>query len=233
MHLTGNKMNSSPTSREVYLKGRRYLTTFIGPVRLLWGESWWCPTWLQELERICLPKLNVIMERQHFHHLEQEEDESISNSENRIRTKAMVCRYNACSCKENCYIMKCGFSKEEDVIFTQILCNMKDKELQKELRWKEETVKTLDEVMGARRANGVAAEDQSAMESQTSGFSKIKCYNCDKFGHGSRNCPTKKHLSKTNQTDCWFWGGPKRCTYKTCPAFIRQCRKCNKFAHVQ
>ena len=46
---------------------------------------------MQELERICLPKLNIIVERQQFRRLEQEEDESINNFENRVRTKAMVC----------------------------------------------------------------------------------------------------------------------------------------------
>ena len=79
--------------------------------------------------------------------------------------------------------MKCGFSREEDEILIQILCNVKDKELQKELWTKEETVKTLNEVLGAIRASEAAAENHSAMASQASGFSKMKFYNCDKFRH--------------------------------------------------
>ena len=153
---------------------------------------------MKGLESIRLPKLNVIVERQQFLCQEQEKDKIINNFENRVRTKAMVCGYNTCSCNKNCYVMKCGFSREEDEILTQILCNMKDKELQKELWRKEESVKTLDEVLGAIRASE-AAENQSAMASQApSGFSKMKCYNCDKFSHGSRNCPTKKQSTKQN-----------------------------------
>ena len=42
---------------------------------------------------------------------------------NRVRSKTMLCRYNACKCKDNCYIMKCGFSREEDKMLMQVLCN--------------------------------------------------------------------------------------------------------------
>ena len=48
--------------------------------------------------------------------------------------------------------------REEDKIMIQILCNMKDKELQKELWRKADTIKTLDEVLGAIRASEAATE---------------------------------------------------------------------------
>ena len=43
---------------------------------------------MEEMERICLPKLNVIVKRQQFKSLEQEEDENINGFESRVRIKA-------------------------------------------------------------------------------------------------------------------------------------------------
>ena len=51
-----------------------------------------------------------------------------------MRVKSMLCSYNRCSCNDRCYIMKCGFNREEDEILTLILCNMRDKDLKKEYR---------------------------------------------------------------------------------------------------
>ena len=61
-----------------------------------------------KMERICLPKVNVIVERKQLKHLKQEEEESINDFENRVRCKAMLCGYNRCLCDKNCYKMKVG-----------------------------------------------------------------------------------------------------------------------------
>ena len=144
------------------------------------------------MERICLPKLNMILERQYFRCLEQEEDKSINSYEDRVRSKALLCGYNNCKCDPTCKM--CDFSRE-DKIMTQILCTMWDKELQKELWRKEESFKTLDQVLGAIRASEAATENQTAAASQAPGSNqtKIKCYTCDKIGHSSKNCPNKKY----------------------------------------
>ena len=118
--------------------------------------------------------------------------------------------------------MKCGFSREEDEILTQILCKMKDKELQKELWRKSEEYNTLDKVLGAIRASEAAAENQMAAASQAasgsvssgSNVSKRKCYSCDKPGHEAKNCPSRKDPNPKGQIfqlKCGFCGGPKRC----------------------
>ena len=91
---------------------------------------------LAEMERMCLPKLNIIVEREQFKRLEQDEEESINDFESRVRSKAYLCEFNRCkqACKQNCIATaQCGFSREEDDILAQILCRMKDKDLQKEL----------------------------------------------------------------------------------------------------
>ena len=72
--------------------------------------------------------------RQKFKRLEQEENEDINSFESSMRVKSMLCSYNRCSCNDRCYIMKCGFNREEDEILTLILCNMRDKDLKKEYR---------------------------------------------------------------------------------------------------
>ena len=43
-----------------------------------------------KMERICLPKVNVIDEREQFKHLEQEEEESINDFEIRVRCKGSI-----------------------------------------------------------------------------------------------------------------------------------------------
>ena len=75
-------------------------------------------TMMSEIERLCLPRVNVIVERDQFHQLEQGEDESINNFKSRVRAKAQTCDFGhacktcACTCKT---------SREEDEIKTQIL----------------------------------------------------------------------------------------------------------------
>ena len=49
---------------------------------------------ISEMERICLPKLNVIVDRQQFKRLEQDKNESINSFESRVRFKAILCGYN-------------------------------------------------------------------------------------------------------------------------------------------
>ena len=86
---------------------------------------------IQEMERLCLPQINIILVRQTFCCIEQEEDEQINNFETKVRSNAMDCGFSTCQCIKKC--KKYNFNREEDEIKTQILCNMKDQELQKEL----------------------------------------------------------------------------------------------------
>ena len=68
---------------------------------------------------------------------------------------------------------------------------MKDKDLQKELWRKGESIKTLDEVLGVIRASETVIENQSAMAGQTSGFMEKKCFEYDQIGQQTKNCPQK------------------------------------------
>ena len=43
---------------------------------------------MDEIEKLCLPRVNIIVEREQFHKLEQGKDESINNFESRVRAKA-------------------------------------------------------------------------------------------------------------------------------------------------
>ena len=125
---------------------------------------------LAEMERICTPKLNRIVEREQFKCLEQDEEESINDFESRVRSKAFLCEFNRCKsdCKDNCLAQtKCGFSREEDEIITQILCRMKDKDLQKELWMKSDEYKSLDKVLATIRASEAAGDSQAAFESDS------------------------------------------------------------------
>ena len=107
----------------------------------------------------------------------------------------MLCGYNRCLCDKNCYMMKYDFSWEEDEIFTQILCKMKDKDLQKELWRKDSINNNLHKVLGAIPVSEVASESQTAAAGQAAYGSnpgqKMRCYSCDRFRHRAKNCPTK------------------------------------------
>ena len=111
--------------------------------------------------------------------------------------------------------MKCGFSQEEDEIFTQILCKMKDTDLQKELWKKDNIYNNLGKVLGAIRASEVASESQTAAAGQAATGSnprqRMKCYSCDRFGHRINNCPTKSAHSSDSLPKCGFCRGPKKC----------------------
>ena len=53
-------------------------------------------TMMNEIKRLCLPKENVIMEREQLKKLEQEENEKINEFESRVRSKARLCDFSIC-----------------------------------------------------------------------------------------------------------------------------------------
>ena len=101
---------------------------------------------IQEIKSLCTPKVNTIVERRHLWRLKQSEDEGINNFETAVRSKALSCKINIYDCGKAC--KKCAFNREEDEIKTQNLCNMKDKDLQKDLWMKSDTIKTHDDILG-------------------------------------------------------------------------------------
>ena len=63
---------------------------------------------------------------------------------------------------------------------------------------KREAFVTQEKVRGAIRASKAASENQTAAASHAASESapglkqlKMKCFNCNKFGHGATNCPIK------------------------------------------
>ena len=80
---------------------------------------------IEEMEKVCLPPLNLVVERQEFRLLKQEENESINGYESRIRAKATLCSYNRCNCDKDYYATECGANREEDEILDLVLGNMK------------------------------------------------------------------------------------------------------------
>ena len=102
---------------------------------------------IEKMEKICLPPINLVVERQEFRRLMKEENESINGYESRIRAKATLCSYNRCKCEKECYATDCGASREEDEIFDLVLGNMRDKTLQKEIWRKGVEYNTLEKVL--------------------------------------------------------------------------------------
>ena len=190
---------------------------------------------LAEMERICTPKLNRLVEREQFKHLEQDEEESISDFEARVRSKAFLCYFNRCKsgCKDNCLAQTtCGFSREEDEIMTQILCRMKDKDLQKDLWMRNKEFESLDKVLATIRASEAARDSQAAFgsESGSADFRKIKCHKCGKWGHGQRDCKEKEEKLSSK---CSFCGGSQQYQARLCKAYKAKCPNCNMFGHFK
>ena len=150
---------------------------------------------MKEMKRLCLPTKNIVLERQEFKKIEQEENEKINKFESRVRSKAQQCEFETCECAQVC--KKCSYDRETDEIKIQILCNMKNKDLQKELWRKHKDYNTLEEIVDAIRASEAAEDHQNSIVGQTKEPTKVmKCYNCDKLGHKAASCPTKKAAEK-------------------------------------
>ena len=49
---------------------------------------------MAEIKRLCLPKENVVLEREQFKNLKQEENEKINEFELRVRSKAKMCDFS-------------------------------------------------------------------------------------------------------------------------------------------
>ena len=166
---------------------------------------------------------------------EQEENEKINEFELRVRSKASICE-----CTHTC--KKCNYSREDDEIKMQILCKMNDRDLQKEMWRKREEFKTLDSVLGAIRTAEAVADHQESVVGHTNEKENkkvMKCFNCEKPGHKSRDCLTKKMTPKSEMRKpavqnlgCGFCGGKERCSYKNCRAYTMKCNQCHKFGHI-
>ena len=240
-YATRTKLKEEEIAEDLYsamstpLKRRMLASSKIKPK---WKET--NPTViLEEMERVCLPPINLVVERQQFKRLKQEEEEDINNFEARIRAKSAMCGFNRCKCKKNCYITACGSNHEEDEIFDLIVGNMRDKDLQREIWRKGAEFDTLEKVLNGIRASEGAILHQSVEETsqtvwQQSGKSKVKCHNCDKIGHIAKNCKeeAKSQASKSGGK-CRFCGGPKLCKAKECKAIDSKCDGCNKFGHLK
>ena len=117
---------------------------------------------------------------------------------------------------------------EEDMIQDVIMCNMRDKDTQKEL-WKlENKDKDLEEILTTIRANEAVQLNQAALSNQAiSGTKSMKCYECSKTGPYGKDCRKAKKVNRS----CGFCAGPKQCVAKDCKAINNKCTKCNKFGH--
>merc|ERR1712082_65569 len=189
---------------------------------------------LKEMERVCTPKANRLVEIELFKRLEQGEDESITNFESRVRSKAFLCDFNCCksTCKEECLThTKCGFSREEDEIIIQILCKMRDKDLQKKLWSENEHHEDLPKILAAIRASEAADNSQAAFGAESSSPVSIRCHKCGKWGHGKKDCRIKEE--KSSSSKCGFCGGQDKCKMKKCKAYNTKCNSCNMYGHFK
>ena len=82
---------------------------------------------------------------------------------------------------------------EEDMIQDVIMCNMRDKDTQKEL-WKlEKKDKDLKEILTTIKANEAVMLNQAALFDQAiSGTKSMKCYECSKTGPYGKDCRKAK-----------------------------------------
>ena len=116
---------------------------------------------------------------------------------------------------------------------------MRDKDLQRELWRKSKEFDNLEKVLGAIRASEGAAHHQSAEAGQAvwqPSRPNVKCFNCDKLGHTSKNYKEGAKNSNSNlksHSKCGFCDGPKSCKARECKAFKMKCAGCNKFGHFK
>ena len=134
-----------------------------------------------EIERLCKPKTNVYVERQQFHRLEQHEDEKINDFESRVRAKAALCNFSK-GCK-SLKCLCCLINTEEDMIKDVIMCNMRDKNTQRELWKRENEGRDLEEILAICRANEAIHFNQTALSNSVTGTTPKTCHECGKTGH--------------------------------------------------
>ena len=168
--------------------------------------------------------MNVIVERDQFRQLEQRKDKRAS----KVRIQG---EDRGPDVQVPMYYMLSN--RQADEIRTQILCKMKNKEIQRELWREDKAVSSLEDVLRIIRAGKATHQQQSALSNQAVAEVRpgIKCFECGKEGHLLSNCPTacKPNPSRSNQ--CSFCRGPRKCKAKFCKALNNRCRKCKLFGH--
>ena len=182
-----------------------------------------------EIERLCKPKTNVFVERQQFHRLEQHDDEKINDFESRVRAKAALCDFSK-GCK-SLKCLCCLINTEEEMIKDVIMCNMRDKNTQRELWKRENEGKDLEEILTTCRANEAIHFSQTALSNSVTGTIPKTCHECGKTGHIKKDC-TKKLSSTKVDRSCSFCGASKQCRAKNCKGMDNKCTKCSLYGHL-
>ena len=157
--------------------------------------------------------------------MEQGEDESINDFESRVRAKAQTYEFGQ-TCKMcKCPCTMCKSNREEDEIRTEILCNMKDKEIQRELWREDKAVNSLENVLRILWAGEATHQQLSALSNQAVAgvHPGKKCFECGKAGHLLANCPTVSKPNPARSDQCGFCGGLRKCRAKFCKALNKRC----------
>ena len=117
--------------------------------------------------------MNVIIERDQFRQLEQ------GGRRKTMCEFGQTCKMCKCPCTT------CKSNREEDEIRTEILCNMKDKEIQRELWREDKAVNSLEDVLKIIRAGKATLQQQSALSNQAveGVHPMMKCFACGKAQH--------------------------------------------------
>ena len=198
---------------------------------------------LEEIERIATAKLNITVERHEFRSLEQEENEMVADFEARLNAKARFCNFMNCDCCSG----KCGSDRKEEELKTQILCGMRDTELQRTFLEKSEEYKSLSSITSAMRAKEAAVNQQSTLSSGNVSRVGERSNGRRKLFGAQRNTDQRSEARgesgrESGRDKCRKDRGSSKCkkcgrnpdqlpTPWKCPAFGKQCLSCGKPNH--
>ena len=176
-----------------------------------------------EIQRLATSGQNKAIDVFEFRGLQQEEEELIADYESRLNAKARHCDFKNCACCDG----RCGSNRREEETRTQIICGMRDQELQRTFLEKHEQFVTLESVLTAVRAKEMAVTQQQSLGSSTSRARGQA--NDEKFLSQRKVDPERKCAKDESPRKCKLCGFPP--SAGSCRANGQSCNKCGRKGH--
>lgn len=194
---------------------------------------------LDQIREVAVRGLSVEVHRHQFHSLRQSQGEDVTQFISRLRSKASLCSFSVMAHRPTAESLTPGsVSYEEDVLRTQMIVGLYDKDHQNRILTNSDKYSSFKEIYQALQTMEAADTSRLKLSSESS-LSTADLAAAQKSQY-QRERRDRAHLTaphtKEQVVPCRWCGGTthetsSRWQHERCPARGQMCRKCGKSNH--